>query len=96
MIGLVLWFNETSHTGLVWCEDQGPLAFLGPENSLPRGIGRLNCGDQLVFSIETRDGTRYVREIISVSARVQQSDPAEILTGYQHYQETGSHLRVVA
>ncbi|MEJ1993186.1 MAG: hypothetical protein P8X50_16270 [Maritimibacter sp.] len=96
MFGLVLWFNETSHTGLIWCEDQGPLAFLGPENSLPEGIGSLNCGDQLVFSFDTRDGTRYVRDVISVFAGTQQRDPAEVLTGYHQFQETGSHLRVVA
>ena len=96
MIGLVLWFNPEPGVGVVWCEDQGPLAFVGPEVGLPAGVRALDCGDQLVFSFELREGVRYVRDIYSVASGVGGRDPAAIIAGYSERQEVERHLRVVA
>ena len=96
MIGLVLWYNPDPGVGMVWCEDQGPLAFLGPDAGLPEGTGALACGDQLLFSYELRDGVRYVRDVMSVSAGEGSHDPREIITGFHRAREEERSLRVVA
>ncbi len=96
MIGLVLWFNRVSGTGMIWCEDQGPLAFFGPENTLPEGVDSLGCGDRVVFSIDLRDGVRHVRDVFSVTREAAGPDPREILAGYHRTSDAVSHLRVVA
>lgn len=96
MHGLVLWYNPEVGVGVIWCEDQGPLAFLGPEVELPAGHNGFGCGDQLVFSAEVRDGVRYVRDIYAVSGGAPGSDPREIIAGYHRSQETARHLSVVA
>lgn len=96
MIGLVLWYNPEPGVGVVWCEDQGPLAFLGPEATMAKDMGALDCGDQLVVSVETRDGVRYVRDVFSVTKSARQADPREILSGYHQTRETERNLRVVA
>ncbi len=96
MIGLVLWYNPDPGVGMVWCEDQGPLAFLGPEARLPRDAGTLQCGDQLMFSFELREGVRYVRDVMSLAPGTGASDPADIITGFLQAREQERTLRVVA
>lgn len=96
MIGLVLWYNPEPGVGMVWCEDQGPLAFLGPEVTIPGEGVTLHCGDQLVFSFEVRDGVRYVRDILSLALGDGGQDPREIIAGYHQAQEDDRNLRVVA
>lgn len=96
MIGLVLWYKPDPGVGMVWCEDQGPLAFLGPEASLPPGAAALLCGDQLVFSFELREGVRYVRDVFSVAHGTGGRDPAEILTDFHASQRAEPRIRGVA
>jgi hypothetical protein len=82
MIGLVLWHNPKAQVGMIWCEDQGPLAFLGPDVALPKAQRALSCGDQLVFTVEIRDGVRFVSRVEAVLPGVPGADPREILSGY--------------
>jgi len=96
MMGLVLWFNPKARVGMIWCEDQGPLAFLGPEVELPGGGEALDSGDQLTFSIELRDDVRFVRDVLSVTPSRGVIDPREILSGYHSTREVESHLSIVA
>ncbi len=96
MMGLVLWYNSDPGVGMVWCEDQGPLAFLGPEAQLPQGTRALQCGDQLLFSFELRDGVRYVRDVMSVTEGQGSHDPREIIAGFHQTHEDERTLRVVA
>jgi hypothetical protein len=96
MNGLVLWFNENAQTGMIWCEDQGPLAFLGPDVDLPNGQEVLSCGDQVTFSVELRDDVRFVRDVYKVVAGVPGSDPQAIIMGYHHDASDDVKLSVVA
>ena len=96
MLGLVLWFNPDPGVGMVWCEDQGPLAFLGPEARLPKGVETLQCGDQLVFSFELRDEVRYVRDVMSLVAGHAAADPAEIIAGFHRTRDAEASFQVVA
>lgn len=81
---------------MVWCEDQGPLAFLGPEVTLPGEAASLHCGDQLVFSFELREGVRYVRDILSLTEGTGGNQPHEIIAQYHDARETERTFRVVA
>lgn len=96
MIGLVLWFNPKSRVGVVWCEDQGPLAFIGPDVGLPAGQVALECGDQVTFSIDLREGVRHIRDVYTVAPGMAGSDPREIIAGYHQSQERARHLSIVA
>lgn len=96
MLGVVLWYNPDSGTGIIWCEDQGPLAFLGPEVRLPSGAKSPESGDQLVMSLETREGARYVRDVFSWTPGGTGQDPRDILSGYHQSQERAGRLSIVA
>lgn len=81
MIGLILWHNPEAGVGVVWCEDQGPLAFLGPEVALPEGVEAMQPGDEVTLRVAVRGGVRYVRRILSLRAGKPGVDPAAILAG---------------
>ncbi len=96
MIGLVLWYKSDPGVGLVWCEDQGPLAFLGADVPLPEGAKPLHCGDQLRFRFETRGGVRHVCEVLDCTAATGDVAPHEIIASYHRSREADRKLRVVA
>lgn len=96
MIGLVLWYKSEAGVGMVWCEDQGPLAFIGPDVTLPGEVAGLHCGDQILFSFELRDGVRYVRDILSLTEGTGCEKPHEIIAQYHEARESERTLRVVA
>lgn len=82
MIGIVLWYNPDKQVGLVWCEDQGPLAYIGPEIEMPAQAQPLGCGDQISFLHELREKVRYVTRIEQVSHGRSQADPRVVLSAY--------------
>ena len=95
MIGIVLWYNTDKQVGLVWCEDQGPLAYIGPEIAVPERAHPLGCGDQISFLHEVRDRVRYVTSIERVETGRTVADPQSVLAAY--HENTGAKgLRVVA
>lgn len=96
MIGLLLWYNPEPGVGVVWCEDQGPLAFLGPDVAFPDSPRPPESGDQLVVEVETRDGVRYVSAVCRHTVRVGGVDPGEILSGYHQTRADERNLKVVA
>lgn len=103
MIGIVLWYNPDKQVGLVWCEDQGPLAYIGPEIEVPAQAQPLGCGDQISFLHEVRDKVRYVTTLEQVSHGRTQADPQAVLSAYHEAardtvqaKTKGKTLRVVA
>jgi hypothetical protein len=95
VIGIVLWYNTDKEVGLVWCEDQGPLAYIGPEVAVPRQVRPLGCGDQITFLHEVRDKVRYVTAIERVDHGRTMADPQAVLAAY-HENADNKGLRVVA
>ncbi|MFD1883658.1 hypothetical protein [Paracoccus pacificus] len=58
MIGVIVWSNASRLKAVVWCEDQGALAYLnGTDNLL--GDRWPVAGDMVELDSENRDGLRY-------------------------------------
>ncbi len=99
MLGIILWYNAQKGVGLVWCEDQGPLAFVGPEVAAPKNTGGLGRGAQIWFECEESNGFRKVVRIEDVPVVMSGVDPAQVLAGFDRpssNRSSGSVLRVVA
>jgi len=61
MLGVVVWSNQSENTAIVWCEDQGDLAFIEMHKhaaAAPEGFGR---GDLIQFDIEVSRDLRLVQ-----------------------------------
>jgi cold shock CspA family protein len=99
LIGLVLWHNPEAGVGVIWCEDQGPLAFLGPDVVLPDGVETMHPGDEVNLRLQVKDGVRYVREIRSFRLGKPGADPRAILAAAQAAPQgasQGADLKIVA
>ena len=70
MIGVILWSDKQERKAVVWCEDQGDLAFLGCGSTQYDNLGQLAEGDILEFDIEIDGDLRCVNNPI-------------LLTGYE-------------
>lgn len=60
MIGVILWSDTLERKAVVWCEDQGDLAFLGSGCVQHEYLGQLTAGDLLEFDVEIEGNLRCV------------------------------------
>lgn len=60
MIGVILWSDTLERKAVVWCEDQGDLAFLGSGCAKFDHLGELTAGDLLEFDVEIEGDLRRV------------------------------------
>ncbi|SMR71746.1 hypothetical protein SAMN04488030_1080 [Aliiroseovarius halocynthiae] len=95
MFGLVLWYNEKNQNGLVWCEDQGPLACICQKNTILEDLETLRQGQLIRCKVAKRDG---IRTVLIVS-EVEKDIPSEVLREILTRKRTNfgkSSLQVVA
>ncbi|MEM6887762.1 MAG: hypothetical protein AAF636_06435 [Pseudomonadota bacterium] len=52
MIGVVLWSDPKDRKAVIWCEDQGDLAFLNTPESEIESQGFFDAGDVVQFDVE--------------------------------------------
>ena len=60
MIGVILWSDRNERKAVVWCEDQGDLAFLGCGEKSPKMRSFFEAGDVLKFDVEIDGDFRSV------------------------------------
>ncbi|SIS77834.1 hypothetical protein SAMN05421759_103194 [Roseivivax lentus] len=53
--GVVLWANATKGTAVIWCEDQGDLAFVTPGEDSTFTGAEIDAGDLILCSVDTED-----------------------------------------
>ncbi|WP_264213198.1 cold shock domain-containing protein [Leisingera thetidis] len=63
MIGVVLWSDEPLNKAVIWCDDQGDLAFY--TNKAETGFQELNPGDWVEFDL-TLSGNFRIAENLAV------------------------------
>ena len=68
MNGVVLWSDVGQHKAVIWCEDQGDLAFYSQKH--PRSSVDLHEGDLVCFDLTLQHKTRLVEnpQILEESA----------------------------
>ena len=70
MLGVVVWSNERRCKAVIWCEDQGALAYLeGVSNLLRTGLWP-EAGDLVELESELEGGLRLARNVRMVSQGV--------------------------
>lgn len=63
MIGVVVWSSDERQKAVIWCEDQGALAYLYGIDNLSPGTTWPMAGDLLELDTETIDDLRYARSV---------------------------------
>lgn len=58
MLGVVLWSDASDRKAVIWCEDQGDLAYVNAENTVLQSSDFFDAGDLVQFDMETRKSMR--------------------------------------
>jgi len=58
MIGVILWSNTADQKAVIWCEDQGDLAFLSASDSVMLPDPFFEVGDVVEFDVRTQRNLR--------------------------------------
>lgn len=61
MFGVVLWSDAAARKAVIWCEDQGELAFYTPEEGSVHDAPVLDAGDLIRFDVIVQQNVRTVR-----------------------------------
>lgn len=60
MIGVVLWSDASDRKAVIWCEDQGDLAFLNSADDVLQSDAFFDAGDVVQFDVEVQASMRRV------------------------------------
>ncbi|MDO5604573.1 MAG: hypothetical protein Q4G25_05355 [Paracoccus sp. (in: a-proteobacteria)] len=95
MIGVVIWSSEETRNAVIWCEDQGPLAYLRDCDGLLEMPDQQEWpvpGDLLRLQCETVGNLRLARSVSLIAPKVCPQLP-DALLGQTN--RPASHLQVV-
>ncbi|MDO5632705.1 MAG: hypothetical protein Q4G22_12840 [Paracoccus sp. (in: a-proteobacteria)] len=93
MIGVVVWSSADREKAVIWCEDQGALAYLqGRENLAMPGMGWPEAGDLMELETEFLASLRHARRVALLS-EAQCPDLPDTL---RRTTEAEPHLRLVS
>lgn len=70
MLGVVVWSNEPRNKAVIWCEDQGALAYLEGLANLSLGSDWPNPGDLVELECRLEGGLRLAHDVRLVSQGV--------------------------
>ncbi|AGT09499.1 hypothetical protein [Paracoccus aminophilus] len=59
MIGVIVWSSAAKSKAVIWCEDQGALAYLQGADKLVAGRGWPEAGDMVSLETEMRNDLRH-------------------------------------
>lgn len=93
MIGVVIWSSEASRKAVIWCEDQGPLAYLRGCDDLVETVDWPVPGDLLRLECETVGNLRHAHSVSVIAPKVCPQLP-DALLGQTN--RPASHLHVVS
>lgn len=63
MLGVVVWSNEPRSKAVIWCEDQGALAYLEGTANLAEAAAWPNAGDLVELDCTLEGGLRMARNV---------------------------------
>lgn len=81
MLGVVLWSDASDRKAVIWCEDQGDLAYVkAPDNIFHTG-DFFDAGDLVQFDMEMHKSMRFANNPRLVIEKAGQNLPRVLLEG---------------
>lgn len=93
MIGVVIWSSEASKKAVIWCEDQGPLAYLRDHDNLLEEASWPVPGDLIRLECETIGNLRQAHSVRVIAPKVCPQLPDALLGKTNR---PSSHLEIVS
>jgi len=74
MIGVILWSDPVDQKAVIWCEDQGDLAYLSKPGPIAEHRSFVEVGDVVEFDLSFRRTTHRVAENIRLVSQAVAAD----------------------
>ncbi|MEM1073142.1 MAG: hypothetical protein AAGI36_01720 [Pseudomonadota bacterium] len=94
MLGVVLWSDAAKRKAVIWCEDQGDLAYFKPQDSALQAEQFFDAGDLVQFDLVNCSSIRRASNTKLVAAQGGSSLP-HVLRAPQADAEAGQVSRVI-
>lgn len=95
MLGVVLWSDVTDRKAVIWCEDQGDLAYLNGSECPLRSEAFFDAGDLVQFDMEMHQSTRVANNPRLVIEKAGPSLPDVLRKSVQEIEMAREASRVV-
>lgn len=96
MIGVIVWSSAAKLKAVIWCEDQGALAYLQGADNLINSHEWLQAGDMVELETEVRNELRHAFNVRIVTERKFSELPDMLRNGGTRTEPSPPALRVVA
>ncbi len=94
MFGVIIWSDPEVKNAVIWCEDQGDLAyFQASTEPMPMGCAFPDAGDYVAFDVELRNDMRVVRNPRPVLAAVGEGLPSALLSTARCIEQTQANAQ---
>lgn len=90
MIGVILWSDEVDRQAVIWCEDQGDLAFLDDASTLSEGKPFFAVGDVVRFDLYVEGNLRRAH-----NATILEDDTAQTQTAPQRLDTSQASAKII-
>lgn len=81
MIGVVLWSDASDGKAVIWCEDQGDLAYMNAKDNVLQANDFFDAGDLIQFDMEMCQSTRLANNPRLVIEKAGPQLPKVLLQG---------------
>ncbi len=81
MLGVVLWSDVSDRKAVIWCEDQGDLAYVNASSDVLNNDAFFDAGDLVQFDMETCQSMRFANNPRLVIEKAGQELPAVLKSG---------------
>lgn len=89
MLGVVLWSDASDRKAVIWCEDQGDLAYVSEFTSAMNSGDFFDAGDLVQFDMEMRKSMRLANNPRLVIEKAGRSLPKALLDGAEQKRPSG-------
>ena len=78
MLGVILWNDQADGKAVIWCEDQGKLAYVTGEQAEICADMDLQAGDLVKFSLNMKSKLRFAENLTIVEERSHEGLPESL------------------
>ncbi|MEE4187283.1 MAG: hypothetical protein V2I76_02400 [Roseobacter sp.] len=90
MLGVVLWSDSSDRKAVIWCEDQGDLAYVNAADQVLNAEDFFDAGDLVQFDMDTTQSVRLANNPRLVIEKAGPSLP-DVLLKSTHAKQRAQH-----
>ncbi len=95
MLGVVLWSDASDGKAVIWCEDQGDLAYLNSKENVLQAGDFFDAGDLVQFDMEVSKSVRFANNPRLVIEKAGTQLPQVLRQGVKRQQQQQADVKIL-